>query len=112
MQKYRSKNLDLKFFANCHISFMLLFIRFPSLSGNFYKIYSNKLKEWLKMTKVARLFEEEKIEAINEKLNERNFEVAKMLLEENVDMLIIMKTTGLSQAAILKLKDSSVEAQA
>jgi len=75
------------------------------------KNYSNKLKGWLKMTKVARLFEEEKIEAINTKLNERMIEVAKTLLEDNVDILTIMKSTGLSKAAILKLKDNSAEEQ-
>ena len=74
--------------------------------------YSNKLKEWLKMTKVGRLFEEEKIayaeeyaeEKIKEKIKERNFETAKMLLEENVDIQIIMKASGLSKKAILELK--------
>ena len=76
------------------------------------KDYSNKLKEWLKMTKVARLFEEEKIEAINEKLSERMVEVAKTLLEDDVDILTIMKSTGLSKANILKLKDSSTETRA
>ena len=73
--------------------------------------YSNKLKEWLKMTKVGRLFEEEKLEAINEKLQERMIEVAKTLLDENVDILTIMKSTGLSRAAILKLKDNPAEEQ-
>ena len=73
--------------------------------------YSNKLKEWLKMTKVGRLFEEEKLEAINEKLQERMIEVAKTLLDENIDILTIMKSTGLSRAAILKLKDNSAEEQ-
>jgi hypothetical protein len=71
------------------------------------KNYSNKLKEWLKMTKVGRLFEEEKLEAINEKM----FEVAKKMLEENMDILTIMKITGLNKASILKLKDEPVESQ-
>jgi hypothetical protein len=69
------------------------------------KDYSNKLKGWLKMTKVGRLFEEEKLEAINENKKE----TAKILLEENVDILTIMKSTGLSKAAILKLRDDSAE---
>ncbi|MCL2158001.1 MAG: transcriptional regulator [Oscillospiraceae bacterium] len=64
------------------------------------KKYSNKLKGWLKMTKVGKLFEEEKIEAINEKM----LEVAKTLLEKNVDILTIMESTGLSKATILKIK--------
>ena len=57
------------------------------------------------MTKVARLFEEEKIEAINEKLNERMIEVAKSLLKNDVDLLAIMESTGLSKAKILELEE-------
>jgi len=45
------------------------------------KEYSNKLKEWLKMTKVGRLFEEEKIEAIKEeKTKDRKKTAYKMFL--------------------------------
>jgi hypothetical protein len=43
------------------------------------------------MTKVGRLFEEEKLEAINEKM----LEVAKKLLDKDVDILTIMESTGL-----------------
>ena len=91
------------------------------------KDYSNKLKEWLRMTKVAQLFEEEKIEAVAKAVAEavaeakeeakkeakeeakkeakrRTIETAKTLLDENVDISIIMKTTKLSKSAILKLK--------
>ena len=75
------------------------------------KDYSNKLKEWLQMTKVAQLFEEEKLKAVAEvkkeakaEAKERMIEVAKALLEENVDISIIIKSTGLSKSAILKLK--------
>jgi len=75
------------------------------------KNYSNKLKEWLKMTKVGRLFEEEKIEYAKEKLNERNHEIAKTLLSENVDISTIIKSTGLSKKDILKLKADLVESQ-
>ena len=71
------------------------------------KNYSNKLKEWLKMTKVGRLFEEEKIEYANEKM----LGVAKKMLEENIDILTIMKVTELSKSVILKLKDNPVETQ-
>ena len=69
-------------------------------------------QEGLKITKVARLFEEEKIEYANEKVNERMIENVKTLLEEKVDILIIMKTTGLSKTAILELKESFDETQA
>jgi len=64
------------------------------------------------MTKVGRLFEEEKIEAINEKLNDQRIEIAKTLLEDNVDILTIMKSTKLSKAAILQLKDDLIAKQA
>ena len=59
------------------------------------------------MTKVARLFEEEKIEYVYERM----IEAAKTLLDDNVDILTIMKATGLSKAAILKLKDDSIETE-
>ena len=88
------------------------------------KDYSNKIKEWLRMTQVGRLFEEEKIEyakeyakeyaeeKVNEKLSERNQEFAKSLLESDVDIKIIMKSTGLKKAEILKIKKSLSETQA
>ena len=63
------------------------------------------------MTKVAKLFEEEKIEYANKKLNKRNLEFAKTLLDENVDISIIMKSTGLKKAEILELKDKPAETQ-
>ena len=69
------------------------------------------------MTKVAQLFEEEKLKAVAEvkaeadkakaeadKAKERIIKAAKTLLENNVDISIIMKSTWLSKSAILKLK--------
>ena len=64
------------------------------------------------MTKVGRLFEKEKIEYAQEYANEKMLEVAKMLLEDNIDILTIMKSTGLSKTVILKLKDKPMETQA
>ena len=72
------------------------------------KNYSNKLKEWLKMTKVGRLFEEEKIEYANEKV----LEIAEKMLEEDLDILTIMKVTNLSRTAILNIKNTPAKAQA
>ena len=63
------------------------------------------------MTKVAILFEEEKIEYAQEYANEKMLGVAKTLLEKNVDILTIMESTGLSKSAILKLKDKPMETQ-
>ena len=60
------------------------------------------MKEWLKMTQVGRLFEEEKLEYAKEKM----IEAAKVLLEDNVDISTIMKSTGLSKAEIKKIEQS------
>ena len=76
------------------------------------KNYSNTLKGWLTMTKVGRLFEEEKIEYANEYAQKQMLEAAKTLLEDNVDILTIMKSTKLSKAAILQLIDTPVKTQA
>ena len=64
------------------------------------------------MTQVGRLFEEEKIEYAKEKVSERNQEFAKSLLEDKVSIKIIMKSTGLKKADILKIKQSLADIQA
>ena len=65
------------------------------------------------MTKVGRLFEEEKIEYAqeyaNKKVNKKVLEIAKNLLAKNIDILTIMETTGLSKTTILKLREDSQE---
>lgn len=50
--------------------------------------YANNVKEWLKLTKVGRLFEEEKQEAVKQALIQQ----AQILLEEEVDVEIIKKS--------------------
>jgi len=91
--------------------------------------YSNKVKEWIRMTKVARLFEQEKIDAVKEALakqaQEKELEkidainkatmeaeekskkvIAQNLLSMNIDILGIMKATGLQKSEILQLKEN------
>ena len=63
---------------------------------------------WIKMTKVARLFEEEKIEAVNAAVNtavnetRRNEQIrfARSLLADGEDILKVMKHTGLTRAEL------------
>ena len=66
------------------------------------------------MTKVARLFEEEKIEAVNEARIETKIEtkkeIAKNMLNMNIDILDIMKATGLKKAEIEGLQKESINA--
>lgn len=69
------------------------------------KNYSDKLRGWLKMTKVGRLFEEEKIEYAKERLQERDREIARKMLSENIDILTIMKVTMLGKSEILDLQN-------
>ena len=65
--------------------------------------YSNRIKEWLRMTKVAQLYEEEKIEAVNEAVQKNRLEIAKNLLDIGLDIALIMKSTGLTRADINRL---------
>jgi len=65
--------------------------------------YSNRIKEWLRMTKVGQLYEEEKIEAVIEAVRKSKFEIAKNLLENGADIALVMKSTGLTRADINRL---------
>ena len=55
------------------------------------------------MTKVGQLYEEEKIEAVNEAVQKRQSEIAKNLLDNGADIALIMKSTGLTRADIYRL---------
>jgi hypothetical protein len=66
------------------------------------KDFSNQVKEWVKMTKVARLFEEEKIEAVNR----RSSEIACSMLQKGVDSLTVMECTGLTGDEVKHLQNS------
>ena len=69
--------------------------------------YSNRIKEWMRMTKVGQLYEEEKIEAVNEAVQKavqkRQSEIAKNLLDNGAGIALIMKSTGLTRADIDRL---------
>ena len=64
------------------------------------------------MTKVGRLFEEEKIEYAEKYAQEREREtkqeIARKLLSDGVDILIITKATMLSKSEILSLQNNPV----
>ena len=72
------------------------------------KEYSNMIKRWISMTKVARLFEEEKIEAVNNAVNnavkEKAYLLAKEMLLDNEDMTKIMKYSKLTKKEILRIQ--------
>jgi len=71
------------------------------------KEYANQVKGWLKMTQVARLYEEEKIEAVNQAVSqakkeqkEQKEQIARNFIENGVDVLTVMKSTGLTREEI------------
>ena len=73
--------------------------------------YAKKLKEWIKLTKVARLFEEEKIEAVNVAVNETDKNVRKQIAKDmfanGEDILKIMHFTKLTRAEIDEIQASA-----
>jgi len=66
--------------------------------------YSEMVKGWIKMTKVARLFEEEKIEAVNaavgETLKNERVRTAREMLVAGEDILKVMQFTKLTRAEL------------
>ena len=76
------------------------------------KNYSYMIKEWISMTKVARLFEEEKIEAVNTAVNiavkkaanEKAYDIAQKMILFGEDYLKIMEYTGLAKEDVLKIQ--------
>ncbi|WP_411682821.1 transcriptional regulator [Clostridium thailandense] len=71
--------------------------------------YANMVRSWLKMTKVEKIFEKEKEEAIKETRDQaekgKAIEIAKNMLLDNEDMEKIMRYTKLSIEEINKLKE-------
>jgi hypothetical protein len=64
--------------------------------------YAKKVKEWIKMTKVIRLFEQEKEEAVKEAEKQKAIEIAKNLLDV-LPIHEIAKRTGLTIAEVADL---------
>lgn len=69
--------------------------------------YSNQLKEWIRMTKVGRLFEEEKMEAVKKTKEQVTEQVTRNMAQKmkhnGVSVELIANTTGLSEEEILEL---------
>ena len=53
------------------------------------------------MTKVARLYEEERVEAVNK----RTLEIAENFIKAGADTLMIMKGTGLTREQIEEIRN-------
>jgi len=66
--------------------------------------YSNTIKEWIGLTKIGQLYEEEKIEAVNKARKEEQATIAKDMLADGKDIVEIMKYTKLTKKEILSLQ--------
>ena len=60
------------------------------------------------MTQLGQLYEKEKIEYANQKVREKAIEIAKSLLEDDTEIVKIMKVTGLTEAELLRLQNEKV----
>ncbi len=64
------------------------------------------------MTQLGQLYEKEKIEYANNKVRENSIkertQMAKSMLDEEIDLIKIMKVTGLTEAELLRLQEKSV----
>ena len=56
------------------------------------------------MTQIGQMYEEEKIEYGNQKVRD----VAKAMFDEDIDIIKIMKITGLTEEELLRLQDIPV----
>ena len=56
------------------------------------------------MTQIGQMYEKEKIEYGNQKVRD----VAKAMLDEDIDIIKIMKITGLTEDELLRLQDVPV----
>ena len=71
--------------------------------------YLEQLRRRINMTQLGRLYEKEKIEYGNQKAKEAVKEMAVKMLVEGIDIIKIMKVTGLSEEELIKLqKEASV----
>jgi hypothetical protein len=73
--------------------------------------YSARIRRYLNMTKIEKIFEKEKLEYANERLSEYQREssvrTAKILLHGGADIILIMEATGLSEQEIMNLQEKS-----
>ena len=71
--------------------------------------YANQVKEWIMMTKVARLFEEEKMEAVRRVEMEKNAALEKANIEKLQTLQALKKAQQEKLALKLLLKGQSSE---
>ncbi len=60
------------------------------------------------MTQIGQMYEKEKIEYGNQRAKEAVRKMAKAMLDEDIDIVKVMKITGLAEDELLHLRDTAV----
>ena len=68
------------------------------------KEYMEQIRRKINMTQISQMYEKEKIEYGNQKVRE----VARAMLVEGIDIVKVMKITGLTEDELLRLRDTAV----
>lgn len=66
--------------------------------------YLEQIRRRINLTQLGQMYEKEKIEYGNQKVRK----MAKSMLEEGIDLVKIMKITGLTEDELLRLQDEAV----
>lgn len=66
--------------------------------------YLEQFRRRINMTQLGRLYEKEKIEYGNQKAKEAEEDMAVKMLEEGIDIIKIMKITGLTEEDLIRLQ--------
>ena len=70
--------------------------------------YMEQIRRKINMTQIGQMYEKEKIEYGNRRAKEKAIEMARAMLDEDIDTIKIMKITGLTEEELLHLQDVAV----
>lgn len=70
--------------------------------------YMEQIRRKINMTQIGQMYEKEKIEYGNQRAKEAAKEMARAMLDEDIDTIKIMKITGLTEEELLRLQDVAV----
>ena len=71
------------------------------------KEYMEQIRRKINMTQIGQMYENEKIEYGNQRALKEKTEIAKILLQEGADTVMIMKATGFTEEELLRLQDAN-----
>ena len=72
------------------------------------KEYMEQVRRKINMTQIGQMYEKEKIEFANQKVKEMSKDMARAMLDEGIDIVKIMKITGLTEEELLHLQNAAV----